>query len=173
MKKVEFGQSGRAGILPIFILSRLEIKPYSGYDIISEISKLTKGSWKPGSGSIYPILKGMKDRGLIAISHTGERGLIKYKITEKGLNYLKEAKLAYDKFSIERWHTVRGIIMELLEPKSLAQMLNETLEMQIDSWEKVIKSDLGKEEKIFLMNENMLLLKRNMEWIDRKIKSLK
>lgn len=168
---IPFVNAGRAGLLPIFILNRLENKKCSGYDIISEINKLTNGSWKPGSSSVYPLLISMEKRGLIRVVESGKRKMKKYTITQKGKDELHVVKKRYDEISIERWHTVRGIIMEIVSPSSLAKMLNETIEMQIRSWKKILDSnEMSKEDKIFLIKQNLLLLNRHMIWLEGTIK---
>ena len=169
--KQNFGNGGRAGILPIFILNRLESRLCSGYDIINDINRLTDGSWKPGSSSVYPLLISMENKGLIKVVENGKRKRKKYTITQKGRDELHSIKKRYDEISIERWHTVRGIIMEILSPSSLAKMLNETIEMQTKSWKRILDSnEISKEDKIFLMKQNLLLLNRHMKWLEEVTK---
>ena len=75
------------GILKYLILKLLDEKPDTGYGIISRIEKRT-GFWKPSTGSIYPLLENLTDKGLIKKSEIGGRAV--YKLTEKGKRALKE-----------------------------------------------------------------------------------
>ena len=43
------------GLLKFLVLKMINEKPMSGVEIVEEIEKQT-GSWKPSSGSIYPLL---------------------------------------------------------------------------------------------------------------------
>ena len=78
--------------LPFIILHTLNKKPLSGYLLIKEIQTTTK-CWKPSTGSIYPLLIGMEQEGLLN-SKNQKRSTI-YSLTEKGKQELR--KLIPDK----------------------------------------------------------------------------
>jgi len=68
---------------------------------------------------------------------------------------------------------VREIMMTLVEPPSLARMLNEAIEMQPKAWARVLASQqITKEEKIFLLKQHLLMLDRHYEWVTQKIREL-
>jgi len=50
-------QGAPRGFLRLYIIHRLAQQPAHGYDILREIENKTEGSWRPGAGSIYPLLK--------------------------------------------------------------------------------------------------------------------
>ncbi len=75
------------GILKYLILKLLDEQPDTGYGIISRIEKKT-GFWKPSTGSIYPLLENLVDKGLIERSESG--GKFVYRLTEKGRQALEE-----------------------------------------------------------------------------------
>ncbi|MEM3671069.1 MAG: PadR family transcriptional regulator [Thermoprotei archaeon] len=163
---------GRRGMLPLYVLSRLSRGPASGYDLMTEIDSMTEGSWRPGSGSIYPVLRTLLKKNLIEVSGFGDRSKRLYTLTKKGVKALEESRLIFDKYALERWHTIRGIILSLVSPESLARMMNETIEMQEEAWEKVFKSNITREDKLFLLKQHKLLLERHSLWIDKKIVEL-
>jgi len=69
-------------------------KPAHGYDLLQEIESKTEGVWRPGAGSIYPILKELVNGGYIkAESHkkTGKQQHI-YNITPEGRATLTKIK---------------------------------------------------------------------------------
>lgn len=168
---ISFG--GRLGLLPLFILNSLAKRSLSGYDIMREISNITEGSWQPGSGSIYPVLRSLERKGLVKVTGQGLRGKRLYALTPAGLKALAEAKKAYDQYSVKRWHMIRGIMMTLVEPHSLARMLNEAIEMQPKAWERVLGSkEVSREEKLFLLKQHLLMLDRHCEWVKQKISEL-
>lgn len=72
------------GFLSYLVLWNLRKKSMTGADLANEMEK-RKGS-KPSPGTIYPILKELKDSGMI----TSEGGK-KYSLTKKGQNELKTA----------------------------------------------------------------------------------
>ena len=80
------------GFLTFLVLRLISKKNISGEEISKEIEK-RKGS-KPSPGTIYPVLKYLKENGLIhEIQDTGK--LKRYTITKKGE---RELKIATKKF---------------------------------------------------------------------------
>ncbi|TMI28906.1 PadR family transcriptional regulator, partial [Candidatus Bathyarchaeota archaeon] len=45
------------GFLRLYVLHRIAARPAHGYGLLQEIENKTEGVWRPGAGSIYPILK--------------------------------------------------------------------------------------------------------------------
>jgi DNA-binding PadR family transcriptional regulator len=167
-------QAFRVSLIQMFILHRLKERPSSGYDLISYINTVTHGSWKPGSASIYPTLRKLEKDGLIRTTGSGPRSKRIYSITDKGLKQLEKMKSEFDSYSVERWHRIRGMMLFVVNPRSLARMLNETIEMQKEAWERIISSDeLETREKTFFLEEHKLLLENHLEWVKDKIKSLR
>ncbi len=68
------------------ILSLLAIKPTHGYELSKRIEKITKGLIKGGPGSIYPVLKELKEDGLLDEDLIVEKGRAKkiYRLTREG-----------------------------------------------------------------------------------------
>lgn len=64
-----------------------------GYEILKEIEKISRGTWKPSHGNLYNMLSKMVEEGLLEPreEYHGKRKLIKYTLTEKGWEYLREA----------------------------------------------------------------------------------
>jgi DNA-binding PadR family transcriptional regulator len=79
-----------AGIVSLFVLHSLSNSPKSGYDLINEISGITKGKWIPSKGTIYPILKKMEQNLLIKVTKVYKRSRKVFDNTEKGNKYFKK-----------------------------------------------------------------------------------
>ena len=64
-----------------------------GYEILKEIGTIAAGLWKPSHGNLYTMLNKMVEEGLIEPreEYHGRRRLVKYSLTERGWNYLREA----------------------------------------------------------------------------------
>jgi DNA-binding PadR family transcriptional regulator len=77
------------GLLRFYILRLLTKRAMKGYEVITEIENRTDRVWRPGPGSIYPMLGSMKKEGLIHSAHSARseadhrRGTT-LQITEKG-----------------------------------------------------------------------------------------
>ncbi len=91
------------------ILMLLAIKPSHGYELLKRLDNVTKGLIKGGSGTVYPILRDLKEEGLIAerVVSEGARRKKVYEITEKGA---KEIVLAIDTF-----HSIVNNLIKLAE----------------------------------------------------------
>ena len=62
----------------------------SGAEIVEEIERETGGRWKPSSGSIYPLLASLQEKGYTNESPTGESGMKQYVLTDEGKTFFEE-----------------------------------------------------------------------------------
>jgi DNA-binding PadR family transcriptional regulator len=75
----QFGwRSRRRRGLRYWTLSLLARGPKNGAEIMDSIEELTQGWWRPSPGSIYPLLEGLEQEGLVKKGADG-----KYALTEK------------------------------------------------------------------------------------------
>ncbi len=70
----------------------------SGAEIVEEIERETGGRWKPSSGSIYPLLAWLQDKGYTNESPTGESGMKRYVLTDEGKTFFEEQVKLGQKF---------------------------------------------------------------------------
>src|SRR6266516_1556471 len=86
--------SAPKGLLRYYILHKIAQKPIHGYEIIQDIDSKTEGAWRPGAGSLYPILKKLVSEGLIKADPepSNEATRRVYQITPKGVESLAHAK---------------------------------------------------------------------------------
>jgi len=78
------------GFLRYYVLKLLNEKSMSGSEIMDEIGKRTKGSWKPSPGSIYPLMAWLQDNGYVKEAPEQEAGMKRYILTERGKEFLEE-----------------------------------------------------------------------------------
>ncbi len=86
------------GLLRFLVLKLLKEKPMSGAEIVEEIERETDGRWKPSSGSIYPLLAWLQDKGYTNESPTGESGMKRYVLTDEGKIFFEEQVKLGQKF---------------------------------------------------------------------------
>lgn len=89
------------GSTSILILSLLQRKEMYGYEMINEIDLKSSGIFSFKEGTLYPILHGLESDGII--ESYWEEGETKrkrkyYRITNKGLGYLKDKKEEWNIF---------------------------------------------------------------------------
>ena len=72
------------GLLRFLVLNMLAKKPMSGVEIVELIGKETGGRWIPSSGSVYPLLASLQERGFTSEVPSEETGIKRYALTAKG-----------------------------------------------------------------------------------------
>lgn len=93
------------GLLSMYILKILE-KPRHGYEILKEV-ECGGCDWKPSPGSIYPILQGLKERGLIKEKKVGRRKV--YVVSARGREKLRMVKKFREDMRERMWTMSRLI----------------------------------------------------------------
>jgi DNA-binding PadR family transcriptional regulator len=78
------------GLLRLLVLKMLSEKPMSGAEISEQIEMQTNGHWKPSSGSIYPLLAWMHDKGFTKESPKANDGLKRYTFTTQGSKFFEK-----------------------------------------------------------------------------------
>jgi formylmethanofuran dehydrogenase subunit E len=73
------------GLLKLWMLKVISEGEVSGYDIIKKVEKLT--GKKPSTGTVYPSLKSMQNKGWIIGKKMGNKSI--YEITESGREVVK------------------------------------------------------------------------------------
>ena len=77
------------GFIRYHVLETLNEKPMSGSELMEEIEKHTGGFWKPGPGSIYPLLAWLQDNAYVK-ELPSENGLKRYELSQSGKGLLAE-----------------------------------------------------------------------------------
>ncbi|ADB57600.1 PadR family transcriptional regulator [Archaeoglobus profundus] len=97
------------GILKLLILKELEKEEATGYDIIKRIGERAK---RPSPGSVYPILKELKENGFLNVRIDGRKKI--YSLSDKGRKVLREAMEKEKEAIIRKVEVLResGILSE-------------------------------------------------------------
>jgi DNA-binding PadR family transcriptional regulator len=72
------------GLLRFLVLNMLAKKPMSGVEIVEVINTDTGGRWIPSSGSVYPLLASLHEKGFTNEMPSEEPGIKRYSLTAKG-----------------------------------------------------------------------------------------
>ncbi len=78
------------GFLRHKTLELLGEKPMSGSEIADEIHRRTMGQWKPGPGSVYPLLAWLQKNGYAVEQPSDKSGMKRYALTGDGRKFLEE-----------------------------------------------------------------------------------
>ncbi len=78
------------GLLRFIVLNMIAKKPMSGVEIVEVIEKETGGRWIPSSGSVYPLLAWLHDRGFTNEMPSEETGIKRYALTTEGKAFFEK-----------------------------------------------------------------------------------
>jgi DNA-binding PadR family transcriptional regulator len=110
------------GLLNLWMLKILSEGEVTGYDIIKKVNELT--GKKPSTGSIYPLLKSMENKGWITGKKVGSK--IVYEITDSGREVVKSHSDLKDYYS-EKIHETICLAHETFDDLHIAFSNNRNL----------------------------------------------
>jgi DNA-binding PadR family transcriptional regulator len=92
------GDLRRAGLLPLLVLHFVAQEPSYGHQLMERVSSLTNGALVVNPNTMYPMLRSLEERGLVAGAweHPERRTRRFYRITDAGRRerYRLERELA-------------------------------------------------------------------------------
>lgn len=152
------------GFLRMYIISLVSRSPETGYSIMRHIDEKTEGTWRPGPGTIYPLLKSMSREGLIAsLDHGGRQDSVAYSVTEKGKQELSDMQRRMLERGTEG-QALMGLVGELFPPSHYAQFFIKHYKGEHKLFaEKVL--ELPPEERDATLKEVQSVLEKQLEWI--------
>jgi DNA-binding PadR family transcriptional regulator len=165
--------SAPKGLLRYYILHKIAQKPIHGYEIIQDIDSKTEGGWRPGAGSLYPILKKLVSEGLIIAEAepSGEATRRVYRITPKGVESLAHAKEMFVNFQ-QRFGSLRRLFIELIDPENLATFFVEGSDRSFQMAQEMLEakqSKISSADLEYILNAYKLNLERQMKWAERML----
>jgi DNA-binding PadR family transcriptional regulator len=168
-------QGAPRGLLLYWILYRISKSPIYGYQILTELEQKTQGAWRPGAGSIYPLLKKLERDGYIESERTQGRKTDqkRYTITLKGMERLKQAKERFRMMKSKIGH-MRWVIFDLLDPSEIPEYVVEGSKESFEGVRDLVETNIGKipEKEIQLMlREYQLALERQQDWVNNLLSS--
>jgi DNA-binding PadR family transcriptional regulator len=169
-------QGAPRGLLHFYALWKISAKPMSGYQLMQDIEAKTEGAWRPGPGSIYPVLKKLVAEGYIKETRGQKQGSTQtaYEITASGKTRIEEARKAF-RSSGERWSLMRRVFSDAMEPEDLSRFVIESPSRHFEFVHELILSKgdrIGPEDKLYLLRQYNLLLERELSWSGKTLKSL-
>jgi len=168
-------QGAPRGLLRYYILRSLNEQPHHGYKLIRSIEDKTHGAWRPGPGSVYPILRELVSEGYIRAKATRTSGRTVYEITKKGSEHLGEVSRIVTE-AAERFQDIKRIFYDLAEPDALAAMCLRAIRTNAQILHELVES---KPPKINIMATKALLselrstLKQEQGWVDRDLSKVR
>ncbi len=169
-------QGAPRGLLIHYILHKIASKPSHGYEILQEIEDRTKGAWRPGPGSTYPVLKKLLKEGMIKTdSSMCENTRRVYHITPKGLGELRAAKQTLANYG-ERWQALRGLFAELIDAEHMEKFIVEGSKGHFQFTQDIFNENmknLPSSEREYILKEYTLNLERQLGWARQVLDGMK
>lgn len=164
------------GLLLHYILHSISVKPKHGYEILQDIEGKTNGSWRPGVGSVYPVLKRLLADGYImADAKSPSENRRVYSITPKGLEEVRERGQMFAS-SMERWTAMRRLFFDLLDPAGFSSMLVEGSKKHFEMTKELMEArrdSISRNDMDFMLREYSLNLERQLDWAQGQLRGLR
>jgi DNA-binding PadR family transcriptional regulator len=164
------------GLLIHYILFKIASKPSHGYELLQDIEEKTQGAWRPGAGSVYPLLKKLVSSGYIQSESSRRVNTAQhvYHITPKGKKHVEEARKIFSNAN-QRWGFMARIFTDMISPKDLSRFCIDGSRMQFDVAREAIESKIegiSPSEAEFMLKEYTLNLQRQLDWTSTMLQKL-
>jgi DNA-binding PadR family transcriptional regulator len=111
------------GFLRVYILTILSRGPATGYEIMQGIEERTEGAWRPGPGTIYPLLKSLVREKLVSPSQKKSKtSRVSYTITSSGVDELAAMRAARASFGSKE-RVIMRLASDLMPSRTLVPVL--------------------------------------------------
>ena len=164
------------GLLLHYILHSVSVKPKHGYEILQDIEGKTDGAWRPGVGSVYPVLKKLLVSGYIETdekSSSDNRRV--YSITPKGVEEMKERGDMFAS-SWQRWTAMRRLFFDMLDPAGFSNMFVEGSRKQFEMTKELMdarRDSMSRNDMDFMLREYSINLERQLDWTHNQLRELR
>jgi len=172
-KKWIHPQAVPRGILRLYILSMLSKREETGYSIMRTIEDKTEGAWRPGPGTVYPLLRSLLKEGLLErAGPSRETGAtVKYSVTKKGKQELEEMQRMLASAG-KRERVMIRLFADLLPAEVWASAFVNRGREIFDVFQEVI-SQIPQPQREAMLRETRAMLDLNISWVDSQLRSKK
>lgn len=153
------------GFLRLYMLSLLSRQPETGYSIMRTISEKSDGAWRPGAGTVYPLLRGMAKDGLVKRLGSKEKeARIAYSLTEKGRLELGEMQRTIASVGRREQAMIRFFV-DVLPATAFASMVVRRGREMVDILREKI-SEVPQPERDAILKEMRVVFENQLSWIN-------
>ncbi|MDA4124553.1 MAG: PadR family transcriptional regulator [Thaumarchaeota archaeon] len=156
------------GFLRVYILTALSRSPMTGYDIMQRIEEKTEGVWRPGPGTIYPLLKSLVREKLVTHSQRSKKtSRIAYTITDAGRGELLAMRAEMASFGGKE-RAVMRLVSDLMEGRTLVTLfLNRSRDGAEFLRSKIL--ELPEPERTAALRDLRTITENQMDWINANL----
>ena len=156
------------GFLRLYMLALMSRGPETGYSLMQHINERTNGAWRPGPGTVYPLLKTLSREGLIKPLHGGGReDSVAYSVTARGRSELDEMQREMVRHGSEG-QAMMGLVGEIFPPAHYLTVFTSLFRGELELFaDKVVQ--LPKAERDLVLKDVELVLERQLVWIRHQL----
>ena len=161
-------QSVPRGFLRMYILAQLSHGPETGYSIMQKIDERTQGSWRPGAGTMYPLLKNLVSEGMAKASGGGGKGAAKtYTLTPKGGRELEKMRQVIAG-SGRRMEVMGRLFSDLVPGRVFVPMIVNRYREGSEVFRQKV-GEIPQPDRDLILRDLRLILESQTQWIDSQL----
>jgi DNA-binding PadR family transcriptional regulator len=154
--------------LRLYILTLLSRGEETGYSIIQKIDERTEGAWRPGAGTMYPLLKGLLKEGLVRVANPSRRGGSKtYSLTPSGRKELERIRQQMASAGRREPVMVR-LFSDLMPGSAYVPMVVRRFRDGAEVLRQKIR-EVPQPERTALLKELRVLIESQLNWVDSEL----
>ncbi len=154
------------GLLRLYILSLLSRRKETGYSIMRTIDEKTEGAWRPGPGTVYPLLRSLVREGLLEARGSPQTGggSVAYSVTKKGERELEEMQRTLT-LAGKKERVMIGLFADMLPSTVWAStFVNRQREIFEIFAEKVMQ--IPQPQRDSILKETRAVIESELSWLD-------
>lgn len=157
------------GFLRVYILTTLSRGPATGYEIMQRIEEKTEGAWRPGPGTIYPLLKSLVREKLVTPSEKKTKtSRVTYTVTPAARRELDEMRAGMASFG-RKERVMMRLVSDLMPNEILVPMLLNRAREGVEFMRSRI-SALPDPERTAALRELRSITEGQLDWAESKLK---
>ncbi len=157
------------GFLRLYILTLLSRGPSTGYSMIQTIEEKSEGAWRPGPGTMYPLLKSLVTEGLAkGAGPAGRMGGRRYVLTAKGRRKLEEMRRTIASMG-KMEKALMGLFTDVLPGDVYIQMMLSRYKRGMEIFRQKA-AEVSKQEREAALSELRVFMDAQIKWIDSQLK---
>ncbi|QQG48888.1 MAG: PadR family transcriptional regulator [archaeon] len=167
-KKWLHPQTVPRGFLRLYILTLLSKGPETGYSIMQKIDERTDGAWRPGAGTMYPLMKNLVRSGLVkAAAPSGRLRTKVYSLTPKGQGELEEIRRSIATVG-RKDRVMMRLFSELLPGTAFVPMMLRRFREGNEVFREKF-AEIPQPQRAELLKEMRLNLELQLDWVDAQM----
>lgn len=133
------------------------------------IEEKTEGAWRPGPGTIYPLLKSLVKERLV--SPSGNRGKVSYSLTASGLSELAAMRAEMATFG-RKEKVIMRLVADLMPTAALVPiLLNRNREGSEFLRSKI--AELPEPDRTAALRELSMIAQNQLDWVESSLRAKK